>query len=139
MSSVIRNILAIVIGLIVGGIINMGLVSLGPTVFPLPDGTDITNMEGLKASMTQMKPINFIFPYLGHAIGTLAGAYTAARIAVSKNMLFAISIGFIFLAGGITMIQQVGGPTWFCALDILSYLPMSYLGGKMALSVINKF
>lgn len=139
MSSIIRNLLAIVVGLFVGGVINMGFVSLGPTFFPFPDGTDITTMEGLKASMTQMEPVHFLFPYLGHALGTLVGAYTAARIAVSKNMLFALLIGAIFLAGGIRMIQLVGGPTWFCALDLLSYLPMGYLGGKMALKVINKF
>lgn len=139
MSTIIRSIIAIFIGLFVGGIINMGLVTLGPQVFPLPEGSDITTMEGLQESMSIMKPVNFIFPYLAHALGTLVGAYTAARIGLTKQMSLALLIGVIFLVGGATMVYKVGGPTWFCTLDLLSYLPMAFIGGKMAVRASNKF
>lgn len=43
----IKNILAIVVGFIVGSIVNMGLVNLGPMVIPLPDGADVSTMEAL--------------------------------------------------------------------------------------------
>ena len=43
---------------------------------------------------------NFVFPFLAHALGTLAGAFVAAKIAASHKMRFALAIGFLFLLGG---------------------------------------
>jgi hypothetical protein len=80
-----------------------------------------------------LKPRNFIFPFLAHALGTLAGAAVAARIAASHPMTFAIFIGVLFLAGGITMVVMVGGPLWFILTDLLlAYIPMGILGGMLA-------
>lgn len=48
-------------------------------------------------------------------------------------MKFACVIGVLFLAGGITIVNMYGGPTWFCATDILlAYIPMGFLGGTLA-------
>lgn len=138
MNPILRNILAIIAGFIVGSVINSGLVNVGPSIIPLPEGADISTMEGLAASMKLFEPIHFLFPYLGHAIGTLAGAYTAARLGASHHMWLALGIGFIFLAGGMYAIKLFGGPTWFKAVDLLSYIPMGFLGGKMALSTLRK-
>ncbi|WP_317129918.1 hypothetical protein [Psychroflexus aestuariivivens] len=44
---ILRNILAIVLGLIIGSAVNMGLVILGPSVIAPPEGVDMTNMESL--------------------------------------------------------------------------------------------
>ena len=133
MNTLIRNILAPIVGFIVGSVVNIMLVNAGPLVVALPDGADITTMEGLAESMQLFTPANFLFPFLGHAIGTLAGAFIAAKIAASHKMKFAIAIGIFFLLGGITMVIMVGGPLWFTALDLLiAYIPMGYLGGILA-------
>jgi hypothetical protein len=48
-------------------------------------------------------------------------------------MIFAIFIGVLFLAGGITMVVMVGGPLWFILTDLLlAYIPMGILGGMLA-------
>lgn len=128
-----RNILAVIAGFIIGSIVNMGLVNLGPRIIPLPQGADVSTMEGLKASMALFTPMNFLFPFLGHALGTLVGAFTAARLAGSHHMKLALFIGAFFLVGGITMVRMVGGPLWFNATDLLlAYIPMGFLGGILA-------
>jgi hypothetical protein len=48
-------------------------------------------------------------------------------------MIFAICIGLLFLAGGISMVVMMGGPLWFICCDLLfAYIPMGYLGAKLA-------
>lgn len=131
--NVLRNVIAVFLGLLIGGGVNMGIVQLGMVVVPLPEGADLSNMEGIAEAMKSFTFMNFLFPLLAHAIGTLVGAFVAAKIAVSHRMLFAIGIGCCFLAGGITMIAYCGGPIGFIAADLLgAYLPMGILGGVLA-------
>ena len=76
--------------------------------------------------------MNFLFPFLAHALGTLSGAFIAAKIAASRPMILAMVIGVFFLIGGIMMVSMVGGPIWFNATDLLlAYIPMGYLGGVL--------
>ena len=130
MNPILRNVLAFIAAWIVGSIINFGLISLGPSIIPLPEGAD---MENLKESMLLFKPQHFIFPFLGHALGTLVGGFTVAKLAVTHRMKLAIGIGVFFLLGGIYMVVLAGGPLWFILLDlIVAYIPMGWLGGKLA-------
>jgi uncharacterized membrane protein YqgA involved in biofilm formation len=132
MSPTVRNILAVVAGLVIGGAVNMGLVQLGNTLYPLPEGIDPNNMDQLKEAIANFKPIQFLFPFLAHAIGTLVGAFTTAMIAATGKAQLALIIGLVFLAGGVAMVVSVGGPIWFILLDlIVAYLPMAWLGGKL--------
>lgn len=129
----LRNVGAVIAGIVVGSIVNIVLVNLGPLVVPLPEGADVSTMEGLAKSMALMKPANFVFPYLGHAVGTLVGALLAAKIATTKKLWFGLGIGVFFLIGGITAASMLGGPIWFNALDLLTaYIPMGWLGAKLA-------
>jgi len=133
MNPVLKNILALLIGFIIGGIVNMGIIMISGAVIPPPEGGDVTTMEGLKATMHLFEPKHFIMPFLAHALGTLAGAFVAAKIATSRNMLFAMLVGVFFFIGGFISVNSLGGPMWFNALDlIVAYFPMAYLGWKLA-------
>lgn len=133
MNPILRNILAVVAGIIVGGIVNMGLVFTGPMVIPPPEGVDMTTMEGLAESMHLFEPKHFLFPWLAHAVGTLVGAFLAAKIAATRKFLFAMLIGAFFLIGGIVNVMQLPSPMWFNVVDIVgAYLPMAFVGAKLA-------
>ena len=132
MNPILRNILAVIAGIIVGMAVNMGIVILSGSIIPLPDGVDASNPESLKAGMHLFETKHFIFPFLAHAIGTLAGALTAAKIAVNDYMKFALGIGVFFLIGGIANASMIGLPAWFTAIDLTAaYIPMGWLGGKL--------
>ena len=128
----LRNILGVVAGLIVGGIVNMGLIMVSSAVIPPPAGADLTTVEGLQAAMPLLEPKHFVFPFLAHALGTLAAALVACLIAVSHKMTIAIIIGALFLLGGIAASVMIPAPTWFKILDlVVAYIPMAWLGGKL--------
>lgn len=134
MNSTVKNILAVVAGLVIGSIVNMGLITISGSIIPLPEGVDNTTTEGLKESMHLFQPKHFIFPFLAHALGTLVGAFIAAKIAVTRKMTFAMVIGGFFLIGGITSVMMLPSPTWFSILDIVgAYIPMAWIGGNLAI------
>lgn len=131
MNSVVRNILAVVIGWFGGSAINMALVNLGHSILPIP-GVDPTDMQALGEVLPTLDFKYFVFPFLAHALGTLTGAFIASWIATKHKMKFAIGIGILFLIGGVIVNYMLPGPTWFAITDILlAYLPMAWLGGKI--------
>lgn len=132
MSPILRNILAFIAGLVVGSIVNMAIITVGPMVIPPPEGVDMSDMDKLAENLERLELVNFIAPWLAHALGTLVGAFIAAKTAATHKMKLALGIGVFFLLGGITMISMIGGPIWFAVLDLIgAYLPMGFLGGKL--------
>ncbi|MCG8459212.1 MAG: hypothetical protein MI919_23290 [Holophagales bacterium] len=128
MPPALRNVLAVVLGIVAGSAVNMGLVTLGPHVIPPPPGVDVTDTESLAASMHLFEARHFVFPFLAHALGTLVGALVAFLLARSHPQRLAFGIGAFFLLGGIAASFMVPAPAWFMALDlIVAYLPMAWL------------
>jgi hypothetical protein len=133
MNSIFKNILAIIAGIFIGMIVNMGLIMISGQIIPIPEGVDNTTTEGLVAGMHLFEPKHFIMPFLAHALGTFVGAFVAAKLAASHQMKFAIAIGVFFLLGGIASVFMLPSPTWFTVSDLgLAYIPMGLLAGKLA-------
>lgn len=138
MNPILKNILAVISGLIIGSIVNMGIIMISGSVIPPPEGADITSMDGLKSSMHLFEPKHFLFPFLAHAIGTLIGGLFAALIAATHAMRMALIVGVIFLIAGIANVFMLPAPLWFEMTDlVLAYIPMGYLGGKFAAGKSN--
>lgn len=132
MPNVLRNVLALVAGLVVGGGINMALITLSPLLIPPPAGVDVTNAESLAKAMHLFEPRHFIMPFLAHALGTLTGALAAYLIAASYKMHLAYVIGAAFFCGGVAASFMIPAPKWFVAIDLLAaYFPMSWLAVQL--------
>ena len=128
MPNLLRNVLAVVVGIAIGGVVNTALITLSPSLIPPPAGVDVTTAEGLSKAMHLFEPRHFIMPFLAHALGTLAGALAAYLIAASHKAQIAYGIGVVFLCGGLAASFMIPAPAWFIALDLLfAYLPMAWL------------
>ncbi len=133
MNPVLRNILAVIVGAIIGSIVNGTLIAVSGNVIPPPEGADVTTVEGLKAAIHLFEPKHFIFPFLAHALGTLVGALIASKIAGGNKLRAAMIVGVLFLIGGISNCFMLPAPFWFMAVDVLfAYIPMAYLGWKLS-------
>ena len=132
MNPMLKNILAVITGWIVGSIINMSLVKIGHMILPI-EGLDPSDMNALAEVMPTLEPKYFIFPFLAQALGTLVGAFIAYNLAATHKMKFALGIGAIFFLLGIMVSFMIPAPTWFAVTDILlAYIPMAWIGGKLA-------
>lgn len=129
MPNLLRNALAILAGIVIGGSVNMALVTLSPSLIPPPAGVDVNDAESLKEGIRLFEPRHFVMPFLAHAIGTLAGALAAFLIAATYRVQVAYAIGAVFLCGGVAASFMIPAPGWFIALDLIAaYLPMAWLG-----------
>ena len=128
MPNMMRNILAIIAGLVIGGSVNMALIVISPSIIPPPIGVDVNNAESLSRGIHLFEPRHFVMPFLAHALGTFAGALVAYLIAATVKTRFAYAIGVVYLCGGIAASFMIPAPAWFIALDVLvAYLPMAWL------------
>jgi hypothetical protein len=129
MPSLLRNVLAVLAGIVIGGAVNMAIINLIALLIPPPAGVDVTNAESLSNGIHLFEPRHFIMPFLAHAVGTFAGALAAFLIAATYRAPIAYVIGAVFLCGGVAASFMIPAPAWFIALDLLvAYLPMAWLG-----------
>lgn len=132
MPNALRNVLAILAGLVLGSGVNMALIALGPSLVPPPAGVDVRDAESLRAGIHLFGPQHFLMPFLAHALGTFVGALVAWLIASRDKARMAYVVGFLFLCGGIAAALMVPAPAWFIALDLLvAYLPMAWLAVRV--------
>ena len=134
MNPVVKNIIGLIVGLVIGMIVNMALIMVSHNIIPYPEGMIPGDMESLAAHIGEFEPKHFIMPFLAHALGTLAGAFTTAKIVANRHMIFGMVVGAFFFLGGLRMVIDLpGAPAWFNALDlIVAYIPMAWLGVKLA-------
>lgn len=133
MNPFLKNTLVVIGALILGSLANMALIMISGWVIPPPEGGDVSSMEGLKATMHLFQPKHFIFPFLAHAVGTLVGAFVAAKFAVSQHKNLALLIGTLFFIGGATNVYLLPAPMWFNILDlVVAYFPMAIWGYTLA-------
>ena len=125
----LRNALAVIAGLVIGGSVNMALITLSPSLIPPPAGVDVNDAASLAKGIHLFEPRHFVMPFLAHALGTLAGALVAYLIAATYKMQIAFAIGALYLCGGVAASFMIPAPAWFIALDLLAaYIPMAWLG-----------
>jgi hypothetical protein len=133
MNPILKNILAVIAAIIIGMVVNMGLLMLIGNMIPPPEGVDVMDGESIKANIHLFEFKHFVGPFLAHALGTLVGAFIAAKFSANNHFKFAMGIGVFFLLGGLANIMMIPAPMWFNALDLLvAYIPMAWLGHKFA-------
>jgi hypothetical protein len=133
MNKTLRNILVTIAGCIIGSFVNGGIINISGSIIPPPDGVDTQTMEGLQASMHLFEPKHFLFPFLAHALGTLVGAFIAAKFVTANPLRPAMIISGLFFMGGLYMVTQLPSPVWFSIVDLVgAYFPMGYLAVRLA-------
>jgi hypothetical protein len=138
MPRLLRNVLAVLAGFVIGAGVNTALITLSPSIIPPPAGVDVNSAESLAKAMQLFQPRHFVMPFLAHALGTLAGALAAYLIASTHRALIAYVIGAVFLFGGVAASFMIPAPAWFIALDLLvAYLPMAWLAIQIGARVKN--
>ncbi len=131
--NIVRNILAVILGFIIGGVVNMSIVAAGHAIMPPPAGFDGNSMDGVASTIHLLRPIDFIVPFLAHALGPFAGVLSAMFIAASGRKTIAIILGALFLLGGLAANIMIPAPTWYRIIDLIfAYVPMAFLAWKVS-------
>jgi len=109
----LRNIGAVVAGLIAGMVWNISLIKLNTTVlFPMAKGASMANPEDMKAYVASLPAQAFLVVLAAHVGQAGVGGWIAARIGRSRPMLLAGVIGALTAFGAIDAQIAVEGPAW---------------------------
>ncbi len=132
MNSTLRNIAAVLIGIVAGGLVNSTLVTYSDYFIALPKGFDPNDPESLIKFMPLFETKHFIMPFLSHALGTLVGAIITGLICTKKSIKLVYIISGVFFLGGTAMLIMISSPLWFAIIDLtFAYFPMAWLAKKI--------
>ncbi|MFL6193506.1 MAG: hypothetical protein ACJ75H_05005 [Thermoanaerobaculia bacterium] len=132
MPSILRSILAVLCGALVGGAVILGMELVGTRVFPPPASLAPADPESMRAAMAALPLGAFVMVLAGWALGTFAGAWVAARVAGRSPLGHGLAVGLLFLAAGVANMLSLPHPVWFWVVGVLLFLPAGYLGGRLA-------
>lgn len=126
-----RSIVAVVLGIILGGIV-VGLVEyVGHMIYPMPAGIDTSNPESLKTYAANAPTGAKLFVILAWALGSLTGGWLAAFVARQSHTQLALIVGGVLMIFGIMNMLTIPSPLWFWIAGILVFLPAAYAGARL--------
>jgi hypothetical protein len=126
----IRIVLGVVAGILLGGIV-VGLVeTVGHTLWPLPPGVDVSNPEQLKTLMSKMNPMAMTSVLVGWGAGTLARACAALAIAQGRRIAGWIVVAVLF-AGAVWSMVTIPHPLWFVISSVVVTLAAALTADRL--------
>jgi MFS family permease len=127
----VRNVLAVIVGLAVGMAVNMSLIMLNAyALFPMPQGTDMNDAEQMNAYVATLPAVAFFVVMAAHLGQSFVGGWVAARLGSSRPMLLAMIVGLASLAGGVMSMMTIKGPAWLI-IELPLYLVVAWLAGRL--------
>jgi len=128
----VRSIVAVLVGLVIGTVVIFGLESVGHLIYPPPEGVHGNDPEEVKKVIANMPVAVFLFVLLSWAAGNCVGGFLAAWVARRSQAVHALLIGVCFQASGIILMLTLPHPVWFWVASFLVSLPPAYLGSRLA-------
>ncbi len=120
----IRNSLAVLVGLFTAVVTVAVVEQLGHFVFPPPENIDYTDMAAVKAMLKSLPIAAFSFVLAAWFLGTFMGSSIALLIAKSRHFLFAAIISVLILGAAVVTTVSIPHPFWFVATAIIG-IPVS--------------
>ena len=128
----LRNISAVLVGLVAGMAFNMAIVKLDTVLYPMPKGVDFNNAEGMESYIATLPLMALLIVMIAHVGQAFVGGLVAAFISKTSPMLVAMIVGSISLLGGIYNMMSMPMPAWMWAEAPL-YLIAAYAAAKIKL------
>ncbi|MDF2552198.1 MAG: hypothetical protein K0R77_1473 [Chryseobacterium sp.] len=129
----LRKILAVIAGIISGGI-SVGIVqTVGHNLYPMPEGMKSDDMEAMKNYVETAPFMALFFVIISYVIAAVVSGFVSTKIADDGKKIYALICGIIFLIQSIYMMSVLPTPIWFWILGILSWT-LVLVGYKLALN-----
>lgn len=129
----LRRILAVIAGIIVGSIGIWLMERLGHTLYPFPADLKPDNLEGFKTYVESLPFMGKFIVILGYALGALLSGFVATKVANNNQPAAAIICGVIFLFFTIYNMTVLPTPIWFWVLGIAVW-GLVLVGYRLALN-----
>lgn len=132
----LRNIIAVLFGIIGGGLI-VGLIQqVGHKKYGSADGISLEDIEGLTEFIQTLPTEAFLFVILAHCTGAFMAGIIASKLASNTHFTLGLIAAFaILLATLVTVFSIPGQPDWVLYTDPSLTLLFGWLGAKIGSSI----
>jgi hypothetical protein len=128
----LRSILAIFLGVLVGGIV-VGLIEIpGYFIHPAPPGLDMKDAAALKRHFEKAPLAALAGVGVAWAVGPFVGAWLAALIARRAFLIHGLIVGAIFVFLDVVNLLSFPHPLWLAIIGVLAPPISSYFGATLA-------
>jgi MFS family permease len=132
-----RKILAVIIGFITAAAIFMVFQMISTMAAPNYAGNwEHMTAEEKLAYVKTLPPMVFGIVLAGYVVGSFAGGFVASKMGRrwSPGPALAIIVGAMLTLGGVVLFFGIipFHPTWFVVASLLSYIPASLIGYRIA-------
>jgi hypothetical protein len=127
-----RSILAIIVGIIIGGFVALLIEIPGMLMHRFPPGTDLSDVEAMKRHMASAPTAALVGIAIAWSAAPLAGAWIAGLIARRAFFLHGLIIGGFFLAADVLNIRAFPHPGWLSVIGIVAPPLAAWLGATLA-------
>ena len=127
----IRNIIAVVVAFVVGGIFVMGLEMLGHKIYPIPEGMDRNDFKRIAEYVKTASIGALLFVLLAQSAGSFMGGLVTALIAASHHRLLALIYGVLALVMASITVIMIKHPTWMTVAALALPIPLALLGSMI--------
>jgi len=124
MFHMLRNIAGVVLGLVLGSVANMGLISLNASLFPLPAGVGMEDQEAFKAYIASLPAAGFLLPFLAHFTQVLVGGIVASKVGRAAPAILVGIIGALTVLGTVMTNLSIQPPVWTWFVELALYVPV---------------
>lgn len=115
----LRKILAVIGGYLLGSICIYLVQMLGHQIYPLPEGMDPYDADAF-SKYVETAPFMAIFMVIiAYAIGMIVAGFASTKIAGDNKKMYAIICGIIYLVCTIINLVLIPSPIWFMVAAIL--------------------
>ena len=128
--------LAVVFGTVVAVVLIIAIEALSHTIYPVPDGLDLTNPEILQAYVMGMPIAAWLIVLGAWLVATLVGGLLACFIAKESPLVYSAIIGGLVLLGTIINLISIPHPTWFSITAILAIIATIFVTSRLGSSFV---
>ena len=125
------NVLPLFAGTVVAGLLIWATELLGLLLYPLPPGVNLEDPASYRAAMASLPSGALVLVLVGWILGTFAGSWMTARRSTRSPIRHGLAFGVLFLLSAVWNLLTLPHPTWFWALGLALFLPVSYLGARL--------
>jgi hypothetical protein len=131
-----RKILGVIVALILAGAIFLIFQMIATMIPPFaPKNLGYMSAEERASYFGSMPAGAYVTTLIGYFIGSIGGGWIVTKISKQRaSFTLPLIVGVILTIGGIInfFIILPGQPLWFVAISMISYIPLSLFGHRLA-------
>ena len=128
MSSLLRNILALLAGLVAGVVLISLVQAINGRLYPLPAGFDPGNPEQMKQHAASLPPLAFVIVLASYLAGFTFAVYLATRASATMHARQGVLVAAFFGAASVMNLRAFSHPDWFWVANLVVLLAAVWFG-----------